>query len=1103
MDFDRLLDEVEALVNERGRVSLAALIQYFDLTDTQLGAVRDELVEARGSVGLENERVLVALNAQPAAALVAERRHLTVMFVDLVGSTNLAGRLDPEDLHEVVRRYQETVANASERLHGYTAQYLGDGVLIYFGYPHAHDDDPKRAVYAAHAIIDALPLLNKLLMQEYGVELALRIGVHTGLVVVGDVGAGRRYEALALGKTPNVAARLESIAPAGTVLLSEQTRVLLGDQFELSDLGLRELKGIAEPLRVYQSLRPSGVMSAFDSAVKHKLLPLAGRSHELQTLTDAWAAARNGSGSTIFIVGDAGIGKSRLIQALKDQLSSNDERWTALRASPYDANTPLHPVITLLRQTTGIDDRHDARVNFERISAALASFPSAGREEALLIARLCGVPMTDKEASASLDLRAATKLLVHLFMQIMLEGPRLLVVEDIHWLDPTTMALTQRLIQAASGDAMLVVLSARTGFDASTVTGPTIERVSLGPLPRADVATMIRSVADGRSVAPAVVDEIMARTDGVPAFVEELTRMLLSSDWLMEKDGQIVVIGPVPAHIPVTLKDSLMARLDRLGNAKTVAQKAAVLGRTFSSELLAAVSGIERELLDASLAALEDAQVIRKRSHLGVTQWRFRHALLQEAAYQSLLRATRQSLHLTTARVIESDFQTLASQQPERVARHFTLGGATDRALGYWQWAGEQAVEKVAMHEALAHVDEGMALLQKLPESTLRDQRELALLSIKGSARILIGGWAAEGLEEIYQRAMVLVGRGGVQEVIDFQVLGGLCAFHLVRGELETVMLLAERLLRQGSASNDAPSLTVGNVCLCIAEFFRGHFSVAREHAAQVSFHHDPQMQVPVSFLYGQDPAVITDSMMALLTWTQGDAITAMSISERAIATARHVKVPFSTLWANAWHARLLLENGELGQARALAEHTAAECARHGYAYVGALADIIAGVVHVRTGSNAGIERVRAAMATLNKSPNVLAKSYFHALGGEAELHQGDRVAAHRVIEQGLVSTGQYGEHFWRSELHRLRALVQAPDDLHAARQSLATALAQARDLGAFRLVLRAANTAFELSGDSALEREQARSALTEALAQVNATDADPEIRLARERVQG
>lgn len=1102
MDFDRLLNEVTALVNERGRVSLAAVAQYFDLQSAQLDAIREELVEARGSVALENDRILVALDrtsgpvAPAAPGPVAERRHLTVMFVDLVGSTGLAGRLDPEDLRAVVREYQQVVADASEPLHGYTAQYLGDGVLIYFGYPHAHGDDSKRALYAAHEILASLPALNRRLDEAYSVTLQLRIGVHTGLVVVGDVGAGARTEALALGNTPNVAARLESIAAPGTVLVSESTRALLGDQFDLVELGPRQLKGMTQEINVFESRGPSGVASAFDQAVTHKLLPLAGRRGELHQLLKLWERSRAGYGAAVLISGEAGIGKSRLIQALKDHLVLYDERWTALRASPYDANTPLHPVIALLRQVIGISDQDTPQTNYERIVTAMEPFAADRDKATMVIATLCGV-VPDKKKSPPLELRAAAALFENLFLQLLLQGPRLLVVEDLHWLDPTTMDMTQRLMLAASQQPMMVVVSARPGFDDSVLDGLELQRIDLQPLPREDALQMIASVAGARTLAPEVCDAIVGRTDGVPAFIEELTRMLLDSAWLVEKDGQLLPNGPAPANIPATLQDSLMARLDRLGDAKAVAQEAAVLGRAFSSELLGAISAFDQKEIDAALARLEQAQVIRRASQPGLDDWRFSHAMLQEAAYQSLLRATRQRLHLNIAQTIEERFAWLAAQRPERVARHFTLGNDVERAIGYWQWAGEQAVEKAAMREALAHAQEAMRLLDRLGPSTLRDQRELALLSIKGSATVLTQGWAARDLADIYPRALELVSRSAGQEHVDFQVLGGLCAYHLVRGELDTVSLLADRLLRQGTAQHDRASLTVAHVCLCISEFFRGHFGHAREQAQLVERHHDPDLAVPVSFLYGQDPAVIADTMVALITWLEGDVPAAMRLSERAVAASRRTKTPFSLLWASAWHSRLLFESGHYAQALDLADHTAQECERKGYTYVGALANLLAGVATQRVQSPSdGIERVRAAMRTFDENPNALSRTYFNALSAAGEMAVGEFTRADAIVQRGLETSARGGERFWRSELYRVLGELQSSTDRDAARASLVRAIDQSRSLGAYRLMLRAAHSLYRFAIDTST-RQVALGALRDALEHIEKRTDDAQVKAA------
>jgi class 3 adenylate cyclase/type II secretory pathway predicted ATPase ExeA len=1087
MDFDALLNEVTGLVRERGRVSLAAVGEYFDLTPQRLEAVRDELVDARGTLQLENERILVLPDANDESPIAAERRNLTVMFVDLVGSSDLSGRLDPEELRDVVQRYQLVVARCTERLHGYTAQYLGDGVLIYFGYPHAHDDDARRAVYAAHDVLDHLPALNEALSKDHGVEVDVRIGIHTGLVVVGDVGAGERQEALALGETPNIAARIQGQAAPGTVLLSDATRGLLGDQFELQARGDTQLRGISQPVALYQSMQPSGVASAFDLAVKHKLLPLAGREKELAELEEAWALARAGKGGAIAVTGDAGIGKSRLIQALKDALLERDERWTALRSSAYDVNTPMYPIIALLRQTIQIDPQDDPDLNLRRIADTMAGFDTGKIDAVGIVAALCGVVSKD---GPTVELPAAARLFESLFMQFLLQGPRLLVIEDVHWLDPTTMDIARRLIQRAPDSSLLIVMSARSSFDLDSI-GEPLRRMRLGPLARGDVETMIRSVAEGRALAQEVVETIVERTDGVPAFIEELTRMLLASDWLVERDGRLLPNGPAPDQIPATLTDSLMARLDRLGDAKAIAQEAAVIGRTFTTELLSSVSRFDAAVVDQALEALRRAKIIRKRSRIGDENWRFRHVLLQEAAYQSLLRATRQALHLKTAETIEGGFQLLAAQHPERVARHFHLGGDTARALGYWQWAAEQAVEKAATREALSHIDEALMLLHELPESSQRDLRELSLSSIKGSALILTGGWAAPGLAEIYDRCLALVARSGQGAHVDFQVLGGLCAYHLVRGELDTVSLLARRLQEQGRVSDDAASLTVASVCQCLAALFGGRFAEVRRHAEDVMRLHDPDAPVPVSFLYGQDPRVITLTALALLTWCEGDTAKSFMLSEQAMTEARHARTPFSALWADAWHARLLFEAGDTAGAQALAGVTLRECEKGGYGYVAALARLVVGAAsQINDAAASGIEDVREALYGFERVHNVLAHTYFNAVAAAGELAAGDLDAARNIVDHGLSSVERDSEAFWRSELHRLRGEILAATDPGAAAESFQLACDEANDQGAHRLALRAALRWHECLPDDASAME----ALMAASGNVRDYERDPQL---------
>lgn len=1100
MEFDRLLEEVTTLVRERGRVSLGAVAQYFDLDDARLRAVEDELVHARGTLELENGRVLVAGPAAVAPdAMPAERRHLTVMFVDMVGSTDLAARLDPEELRDLVREYQLTASASIERFEGHIAQYLGDGLLVYFGYPTANEDDPRRAVLAAQDILSNIERLNERLAARLGVRVALRVGIHTGLVVVGAVGGGARHEALALGETPNVAARLEALARPGSIVVSEHTRDHLGDLFELIELGPHALKGIPGERSLYEVAGVSGVASRFDLAVKHKLLPMAGRRDELATLVAAWERSRRGAGEAIAVTGDAGIGKSRLIQALKDHLTGLDQRWTALRASPYERNTPLYPVADLLRQTMDVDPKAAPEENLARIDVALSEFHIDHERARDLVAALLGIGRETGEPDGRFALRDTARLVEGLFLQLLQLGPRLLVIEDLHWLDPTSLDLVRRLCAGVSRRALLVVLSARPPFDLATLEHPGLTELHLSALPRADVEQMIGSIAGGRTLDGAVRREIVGRTDGVPAFVEELTRMLLESDWLRERDGHLTPVGPAPPAIPDTLKDTLMARLDRLGDAKAVAQQAAVIGRTFAAELLAEISDLGGERVRDALDALVDAQILRRRIVRGNATYRFRHALLQEAAYQSLLKSVRQTLHERIADALESQFDSASPPPPERVARHLTAARHYERAIGYWQWAGEQAVEKAANSEALSHLQHGLDLLEELEPSPLRDQRELSLVSTMGSALVLSGGWAAPGLREIYARAMAILGRAGNADQVDFQVLGGLCAYHLVLCEFDVVDVLAQRLLRQSARNKDQPARVVAHVCLASSTFSRGRFDEAREHAAQVRRHYDPDEEVPVSFLYGQDPAVIADTMAAFMAFLDGDVTEAFALSERAQADAARVKNPFSSLWARAWHARLLFECGRDEAAHTLARATGIACARNEFGYVGALADLVAGAAQVRmSGGRQGIGAARAGLGAHIEQGNVLAATYFRTVAAAAEHAAGHPERARERIEEARTNAGARDD-FWRSELLRVDAHLCGDDDPERARSVAAEALAMAQQLDAPMLVLRAAVTCLDLAPGPA-QTAAAREALGAALARIDAPD-DPRVAAARERL--
>ena len=573
----------------------------------------------------------------------AERRQLTVLFCDLVDSTVLASQLDPEDLREVVRAYQDTCAKVIARFEGHIAQYLGDGLLVYFGYPLAHEDDAQRAVRAGLGIVEALGQLNTRLAQERGVQLAVRLGIHTGLVVVGEVGGGTRQEQLALGETPNLAARLQGIAAPNTLVISAATFQLLGGFFACQPLGTPLLKGLAQPLAVYRVLYESMARSRLEAAGSTGLTPLVGREQEIGLLRERWAQVKDGVGQVVLLSGEAGIGKSRLVQVLKEQVATEPQAWlTPCQCSPYYQNTALYPLIDLLERVALRFEREESpQQKLSKLEGFLVQYGLPLAEAVPLFAALLSLPLPADYAPLTLSPEQQKQQTLHALLTILLriaaQQPVLFVMEDLHWVDPSTLELLSLLVDQGPTARILALFTFRPDFSPPWTGRSHLTQVTLHRLPRRQAAEMIRQVAHGKALPPEVVEQIVAKTDGVPLFVEELTKMVLESGLLQEREERYELTGPLPPlAIPATLHDSLMARLDRLATVKGLAQLGATLGREFSYELLQAVSPWDEETLQRGLHQLVEAEFLYQRGLPPQATYLFKHALIQDAAYQSL-----------------------------------------------------------------------------------------------------------------------------------------------------------------------------------------------------------------------------------------------------------------------------------------------------------------------------------------------------------------------------------------------------------------------------------------------------------------------------------
>lgn len=739
MGFDELLAQTIELLKRDGRVSYRALKRRFSIDDEYIEDLKTEIIRAKRLAIDEDDAVLVwaGTSATAAASVLprpepgvahaaptpvaheGERRQLTVMFCDLVGSTSLSELFDPEELRDVIRAYQLACSTAISRFDGRIAKYLGDGLLAYFGYPHAHEDEAQRAVHAALGIVDSMRTLNAELgrRNKLAVNLKVRVGVHTGLVVIGEMGGGDfREQSAIVGETPNTAARLQEQAEPDSVVISAITYQLVRGLFICESLGARSLKGFSNPVVLYRVLREGEARSRFDVAVQTGLMPLVGREHESGILFERWERAWNGEGQVALVAGEPGIGKSHLVQALKQHVTAVAGKWLECHCSPYHQNSALHPVIELLRSLLGLDSDEEPSAKVARLESELEKYDLPLSNHVPLLGAMLSLPLSEKYARPTLTVEAQKEANYQAVLSWLLsvaerEGLALMF-EDLHWADPSTLELLGRLLEQVPAVRLLIVVTHRPEFVPHWSNHAHFATITLNRLPPAQSEAMVRNVTGGKALPPLVLDQIVAKTDGVPLFVEELTKAVLESGLMRERDQHYELTGPLPPlAIPSTLQDSLAARLDRLGNAREIAQLAATIGRDFSYDLLRAISTDADADLQKALVTLVEAEVLYRRGLISQARYFFKHALIRDAAYDSLLKSKRQQIHSRVARVLEDQFPDTLEMQPELVARHYTEAGLTIQAIPYWQKAGEQALQRAAFLESITALTKALDLL--------------------------------------------------------------------------------------------------------------------------------------------------------------------------------------------------------------------------------------------------------------------------------------------------------------------------------------------------------------------------------------------------------
>jgi class 3 adenylate cyclase/predicted ATPase len=1005
----------------------------------------------------------------------AERRQLTVMFCDLVGSTALSTRHDPEDLRELISAYHRAVAETVGRFDGFVAKYMGDGVLIYFGYPQAHEDDAERAVRAGLAVVEAVGHLSG---RE---DLRVRLGIATGLAVVGDlIGEGAAQERGVVGETPNLAARLQGLAAPNTLVIGAATRRQIGGLFDLEDLGPQVLSGFAEPQSAWRVLAESGMLSRFE-ALRSGETPLVGREEEVELLVRRWQQAKRGEGRVVLISGEPGIGKSRLTAALSEHAESEPHTRLRYFCSPHHQDSALHPFIAQLERGAGFARDDGPETKLDKLVRLLA--PAAETGDISLLVELLSVPGGDRFAPIELSpQRKKERTFAVLLRQ--LEGlartqPVLMIFEDLHWIDPTSREFLDLVLARIDRLPILLVATFRPEFQPPWAGQPHVTVMSLNRLGRGDGAAMVQQLAGNAALlAPDVIAEIVERTDGVPLFVEEMTKAVLEAG--AERGRKVAASVPsTTLGVPATLQASLMARLDRLGAAaKGVAQIGAAIGREFSYELAAWVAELPDERLQDALQRLVYAGLVFQRGAPPAAEYLFKHALVQDTAYDTLLRGPRQQLHARIAAGLEANSPELMDSQPELFAQHYAEAGLVEKSVDYWRKAGHRSAAHSAMAEAAAQFQKGLDQLALLPDNPERQRRELEFCSALGAALRFVKGQAAPETGQAYARAREL------WEQLDFpteyiHIPYGQSRYHVYCGELDLALRLDEDLLRISRQSNDSRGLVLAHQSCGTGYGGRGWFALSRSFLETVLSIYDEDSHDSLGPQTGSHPHVVAQTYLGIVLLCLGFPDQALARSNAAVADARRLAHSPTLASALMLEAIRLSIGGDDRDLDERAEELVAVAVDQGFPQWHAFGTIYRGWVKAQNGDLVeGISLLRGGLAAYRANGSELWMPHHTALLARACETAGQIEEAMTQLNDALQIAERTGERWFAAELNRHKGqLLLRQGHAEAAEELYRKALSIAREQEAKLWELRAVASLARLGRDQG-RRAEARDLL-------------------------
>lgn len=1037
---------------------------------------RKKLLEAIAGLSAVPGRAAAVSAPLPASAArppAAERRQLTVMFIDLVGSTELSAKLDPEDMSGIIRLYQNTVAGEITRFEGHVAKFMGDGVLAYFGWPKAHEDEAERAVRTGLSVMKAMERLQA----PAGTALRARIGIATGLVVVGDlVGEGAAQEEAVVGDTPNLAARLQNAADPGSVVISEATRRLLGDVFVLRDLGMQAFKGLEGASAAFVVLGERALESRFAARHGSGMAPIVGRDQELGLLSERWRQAGSGEGQVVLLTGEAGIGKSRITEALVEAVAAESHFLLRYQCSPYNADSALYPVIQHLTFAAGIADGDGTGRRLERLESLLAQGGDDIAEAAPLVAALLGIDGTARYGPLALTPQQrrdrTLTVLVDQLAGLAERRPVLWVIEDAHWIDPTTLELIELALDRVQGTSVLMLITARPTFVAAFASHPVVTRLALNRLARAATQAIVLRITRGKRLPEALLEEIAARTDGVPLFVEEMTKAVIESGMLHEEADAYRLERPLSAlAIPTTLHDSLMARLDRLQPVKEVAQTAAVIGRSFDYRAIAALAAMPEAELTEAMRKLVEAELVFRRGTPPDASYRFKHALVRDAAYASMLKSRRQLLHRRLLSILEAG----GSASPEILAQHAQAGGDAGRAIEWWQEAGEAAVGRAAFAEAEAHLVSALALLPAIEDAPKRKRAEARIAITRAQLSLVRYGYGHERTKTLYADADMLAKDAEDPRLFMLARYGVWAVYH-VRENVGPALAVAEEMCEAAARQNDPQFSMMALRILGDSQTMAGRLTEARPSLEMARSLYDPQRDRGLSATTGTDPIVSINSYLAF-------AELALGYPERARALAGEV---WNVIHASdevhsrahaLWHGAVLAAlAGEVARSKELVVKVAAETQLRGLQFWHAMSHVVGAWGTFAAGDPAGAaDALPRLIEVAGAMGGGLFGAYSRSVLAEAQAAAGNILALETIAASEELAR-RSGALYELAEIQRREGVILQrlrPGEGAAAEAAFRRALATARSQNARFWELRAARGLARLLGERG-ERRQA-----------------------------